>query len=240
MMLKLVGQIKTLRSLPKLSVDLRYSETAENEDFFRRYALGFYKQTQRRHPKFPVVKAMTYGAAIKVLEGDFETYYMSLDGAARRNHKKALRKGYVARRIDFNTHLDDVRAILASAAVRQGREMPERLRKGEISENTNPASNNDIHDYPFYGTLLDDRLVAYTGCFVCGEICMIETIYGHADFQSDGVVPMAIIEGARHVMENYPGVKYYMYGTTYGASDSLRRFKKKFRFMPTKVKWVLG
>ena len=51
---------------------------------------------------------------------------------------------------------------------------------------------------------------------------------------------LVIVEAARDILENYPGVKYYMYGTTYGASETLRRFKRKFRFVPTKVKWVLG
>ncbi len=235
--LKLLQQI---RSLPKLRIDLKCAEAAGNDPFYRDYTEQFYRETQRRHPKFPLVKAMGFGAAIKVLEPDFDAYYMAVEGAARRNHKKALRKGYEARRIDFNSHLDDVREILASAEVRQGRAMPERLLKGEIKQNTNPPSRDPAHDYPFYGTLKDGKLLAYTGCFVCGEICMIETIYGHADFQSDGVVPMAIIEGARDVLSNHPGVKYYMYGTTFGAGEGLQRFKRKFGFLPHRVQWVLG
>jgi hypothetical protein len=69
---------------------------------------------------------------------------------------------------------------------------------------------------------------------------MIEHIYGHAAYQSDGVVPKMIVDTAGYLMECHPAVKYYGYGSYFGASATLRRFKKKFGFMPCRVKWLLG
>lgn len=231
---------RELGSLPSLTINLRYAETQRNEEFFRRYTMDFYRETQRRHRKLPLVKAMTYGVALKVMEDDFDAYFMSLDGSARRNYKKARRNGFEFGKLDYNEKLDEIREILASAEVRQGK-MPEHLLKGEtVAPVRNPVSKTDIHDYPFYGVTREGKVRAYAGCFVCGDLCMIESIYGHAEYQSFGVVPLLIISIAREILEEYPGVRYYGYGTMYGASREMQRFKRKFRFEPAKVKWVLG
>ena len=103
-----------------------------------------------------------------------------------------------------------------------------------------PKSISDIHDYPYFGIFnADNKLVAYASGIVAGELMEVEHIYGHSDFQSDGVVPMLYISIAGYVMEKFPRVKYYCYGTFFGASPSLQRFKKKFKFLPHRVSWVL-
>ncbi len=69
---------------------------------------------------------------------------------------------------------------------------------------------------------------------------MVEQIYGHAKYQADGVVPLLIIGMAQDIMENHERVKFYGYGSFYGAGITMRRFKRKFGFLPKRVTWRLG
>ena len=90
------------------------------------------------------------------------------------------------------------------------------------------------------GVLRDGVLYAYAACLIAGELCAIEQIFGDADRQSDGVVPMLITGIAETLYREHPRVKYYTYDTFFGAGVSLRRFKKKFKFLPHVVQWELG
>ena len=210
-----------------------------NDPFYTSATRKYYQSTQKRHPKFPLIKVDQYGVALVELPGTFDEYFMMLEGAARRNFKKADRKGYCFERIDFNDHIDDVRAIWQSTDVRQGM-MPEYMREGRVQPCTNPPSKTNIHDYPYFGILKDNELVAYAACLVAGELCAIEQIYGHADVQADAVVPMLIISIVGYVLENYPHAKVYTYDNLLGATANMRRFKRKFAFEPYQVRWRLG
>jgi len=225
--------------MPRVSVDLMCRETAANDSFYEDLVRDFHAATRKRHPKFPLVKMDEFGVALADLPKSFDEYFMMIEASARRNFKKAKRKGYKFKRIDYNAFLDDVREIWQSTDVRQGR-MPEKFLKGEVSPSSNPPSRTNTHDYPYFGVVLGDKLVSYAGCVVSGEICMIEQLYGHADHHAEGVVPMLIIGIAGYVIDNFPCVKYYGYENFLGAGRNLRRFKKKFKFLPYHVKWVLG
>ena len=225
--------------MPRVTVDLMLRETAGNDPFYADAVREYHRYTQTRMRKFPLIKHDQYGVALCVLPESFDAYFMSINGAARRNFRKAKRSGYVFDRIDFNAHLNDVRAIWMSTDTRQGR-VPEYIAKGQVKPVTHPPSTSDAHDYPYFGVLKDGKLVAYAGCLVSGELCAIEQIYGHVEHQRDGVVPMTIIGTVEHVLEHYPRAKYYTYDTIFGASETLRRFKRKFGFVPHKVQWVLG
>jgi hypothetical protein len=118
--------------------------------------------------------------------------------------------------------------------------MPKEFFEQPASAIEDPPSRCNVHDYPYFGVIRDGRLYAYASCLVAGEICSIETIYGHAEHLSDGIVPLLIIGIAQYVMQNYPGVKFYGYGGYLGAGESMKRFKAKFDFKPHKVDWILG
>lgn len=233
------GDFLSLIRLPRVDINLNHAETVGNDPFYGRIVREFYETTRRRHPKFPLVKRYEYGVALCTIPKEFEAYFMMIEAAARRNFKKAERNGYVFSKIDFNNHLGDIKEIRQSTDVRQGSVASEIL-NGKVTRCSNPASTTNIHDYPYFGILKDGRLVAYAGCLVAGELCMIEHILGHAARQSDGIVPALIISIARYVMEHYPSVKYYGYGTYFGAGRTMRRFKRKFGFVPHRVKWTLG
>jgi hypothetical protein len=225
--------------LPAATVDLMLRETKGNDPFYERMTRAFYAETRRRHRKFPLLRHWRYGVALCRLPATFDEYIGAIEAAGRRNCKKALRLGYRVERIRHNDHLDGIRAIHASTEVRQG-EMPDELVHGEVKPCSDPPTRTTVHDYPYFGVLQGDKLVAYSGCFVCGEIFMIEQLYGHAAHHADGVVPLLLTEMARYAMTHYPRVKFYANEMYFGAGETMRRFKRKFCFEPYKVTWLLG
>ena len=236
---EMLTDVRSLLALPRLTVDLMHGETAGNDPFYSRTVREFYRAARKRHRKFPLIRAMEYGVAVCVLPRSFDDYLMAIEASARRNFKKAQRLGYGFRRIAYNDFLPDISAVLRSTDIRQGK-VPEQLRRPDMKRCEDPPSRTDIHDYAYFGVLREGHLYAYAGCLVSGEIAMIEQLYGHVARQPDGIVPMLIMEIARHILDCYPRVKYYAYGTYFGAGTTLRRFKTKFAFRPHRIEWTLG
>jgi hypothetical protein len=215
-----------------------HEATASNDPFYGDLVLKFYRDSVARHPKFPLFSRFAHGVATCVLPATHEEYFSRIEAAARRNYKKAARLGYTFSRINYNDWLKDVCAIVRSTDLRQGSMPREFFERAPRPEN-NPPSTTAVHDYPYFGVQRDCTLHAYASCFIAGELCLVEQIFGHAERQADGVVPMLIISIAKHCLEHHPNVKYYAYGTYFGASETLRRFKTKFRFNPYKINWRL-
>lgn len=232
--------VSELHALPHVTINLQCAGTVDNDPFYGRVVREFYRDAMRRHPKFPLIRNLEYGFSLHHMGDGEDEYLRSIESAGRRNYKKSCRLGYHFDRIDFNAYLDDVTAILRSTPVRQGRPMPEHFFTEVVAPVHNPPSRTHLHDYPYFGILRDGHLHAYASCIVAGELCSIESIYGHAEHLADGVVPMLVIEIAKWIKRNHPGVHYYAYGTYYGATETMQRFKRKFDFMPHKACWVLG
>ncbi|MGY3038770.1 hypothetical protein ACVWWQ_000357 [Rhodanobacter sp. TND4EL1] len=235
-----VGSAIEARHLPKLRIDLQLAKTAGNDPFFEHIVRTFYMEAMQRHRKFPLVRQYQYGFCVCTLPADFKDYFGSIESAGRRNYKKSLRLGYTFSRLDYNAYLDDVVAIIRSSDVRQGKAMPEHLQTRVSAGINDPPSRSNRHDYPYYGIFRDGHLYAYASCLIAGELCAIQTIFGHVEHQDDGIVPMLIISLAECVIRDYPHVRYYAYGSYYGATPSMQRFKRKFGFMPHLVRWELG
>ena len=234
---RLLDDIRTMLHMPTVTIGLMTRKAEGNDAFYRDLVNSYYRETRKRHPRFPLVRALSFGMTLCRLPEDADTYFTMIDASARRNVKKAGRLGYRFSVIDFNEHLGEIADIRCSTDERQGR-MPDELLSGKVDPCRNPPSKTDVHDYPYFGVLAGDgKLVAYAGCFVAGEACLVEHILGHAGFQRDGIVPMLVIAMAGYIMEHYPNVKYYGYGTYFGAGESLRRFKRKLGFNPHWVKW---
>jgi hypothetical protein len=226
--------------MPRVSINLMHGATADNDPFFGRIVQQFYTEATRRHPRALVVRQMSHGLALCQFPRTFDEYYMRIEGSARRNHKKAAREGCSVRLINYNEHLEQIGQIMQSTEVRQGRRVPDEYIRGEVPPCTDPLSKNPLHAYPYFGVFSGETLIGYAGCMVAGEYCGIQHILGHAKFLHLGPIPQLIIEMARHVPVNHPAVKYYAYGMYFGANESMRRFKRKFDFLPHRVDWVLG
>jgi hypothetical protein len=237
-LISIVRDLPALLRLPTVTIHLMHEAARMNDPFYLRLVEEFYALTRKRHPKFPLLREMAYGVALCRLPPSQEAYLQAIESSGKRNFKKAQRLGYRFNRIEFNDHLADIAEIHKSANVRQG-PVPDEWLKGRVSSCANPVSRTNTHDYVYFGVLRDDRLVAFAGCFVCGEIAMIENLLGHADCLSDGIVPLLLSGMVGELVGRYPSVRYYAYGTYYGGGVSLRRFKKKFGFEPHRVRWVL-
>ncbi len=233
------NDLLAMRNLPCVTIDLMLRGTNGNDPFFERITQEFYCSSRKRHRKFPLIGVLTHGVALCELPATFDEYFMYIEAAGRRNVKKANRNGYEFQRIDYNAFLKDVGEIRRSTDQRQG-ELSEAFLTEDITACENPESNSAAHDYPYFGVLRDGKLVAYMGVLIAGELAIIEHIYGHAAYQSDGVVPKMIVDTVGYLMGHHPQVKWYGYGSYFGASETLRRFKRKFRFLPYRVKWKLG
>jgi len=214
------------------------SKTAENHEFYRQLVQRFYSQANSRHRRFPLIRNLQYGVALYPLPDRGETYFEAIEASARRNVRKAQRLGYSFKRIDFNEHRAEIGAIHRSAPVRQG-PMPDHMLVGEVKPIADPVSLTAFHDYFYVGVFAQNELRGYGACMVAGELFAITDIYGHAAYQADGVVPLLLVEIVGYARTQYPQARYCMYDKYFGASETLRRFKKKFLFLPYKVDWRL-
>lgn len=239
MLHKVLSDALSLRKLPRVKIDLRYRDTASNDPFYALLVRQFHRESRARHPRYWVIPRFAAGVALIRLPACYETYFSEIEAAGRRNCKKAMRLGYDFQRIDYNCHLSEIAAIRQSKDVRQGR-VSVAFMQAPVSPIENPPSRNRIHDYPYFGVLRDGSLRAYAGCFVCGEACLLEHVFGHGEFEPDGVVPRLYCGIVEYLLANHPEVRYFIYGTYMGASETLRRFKRKFLFQPHNVDWSLG
>ena len=233
-----IGDLRTVRQLPAVRISLMAARAAENDPFYVRLVHSFYRDARRRHPRFPLIRNLQYGAALFPMPAKAEDYLGLIESSARRNIKKAQRLGYTVARIDYNRHRSEIAAIIRSAPVRQG-PMPADLMKGEMPEISDPPSRTPFHDYIYIGVKKDDELRAYCACMVAGELFAVTDIYGHHEYQSDGIIPLLLAELVGYAISHHPQAKYCMYDKYFGASTTLRRFKKKFGFLPHKVDWTL-
>ena len=234
---QLLRDIREASGLPHIRICLMADAAASNDPFFARCVKEQFRDATRRHPKFPLIRNREIGIAVCVLPENHDAYLRSVEGAARRNIKKAQRLGYQFSRIDPNNWLNDLRDIHQSTDVRQGPVSADVL-KGP-SAITDPPSNSNVHDYPYFGIFKGERCVAYASCLVAGEMISIGNIFGHADFMAEGVVPLLISEIVQYTYKAFPAVRYFVYDKYFGAGETARRFKRKFGFLPHRVTWSL-
>jgi hypothetical protein len=211
---------------------------ADNDPFFDRMVRDFHREAVGRHPRFPLIRNLEYGVALFQLPDQPADYLQALEGPARRNIRKAERLGYTFSRIDFNQRRQELSAIIRSTPVRQG-PMARSMMTGEIPPISDPPSHRHEHDYLYAGVSKDGELRAYAACMVAGELFAITDLYGHYAYQPDGVVPLLLTELVKYARAHHPRARYCMYDKYFGASKTLRRFKRKFRFTPHKVQWQL-
>lgn len=236
---QLRADLREARDMPVVTINLMYKRTVHNHDFYRSLTKSWHDEATAPHPRFRVIPALEWGVAVCTLPRTHDDYFMFIEASARRNAKKAERCGYRCAPFTLTEeHVDDVRAIHQSTDVRQGK-VSEAILNGPVNAIDNPPSRTPFHAYPYCGVFLEDKLVAYASSFVAGELATIETIFGHADHHHAGIVPMMMVGMSRILYEDHPSVRYFVYGTYFGASAKLRRFKKKFRFFPHRVHWRL-
>ena len=121
---RMLEDAREMACMPRVTINLMYRETRDNDPFFAKQVLDFHALTRKRHPRMPLIRLWRYGVAVCPLPPAFDDYFMKVEAAARRNYKKAARSGYRFERFRHNDCLKDLTEIHRSTDVRQGR-MPE-------------------------------------------------------------------------------------------------------------------
>jgi len=224
----LLGLIKSVISLEKKSLNLGASEPARK----------IYSDFNARHPKYIVFKRKTIGVALICFDNynkKFDAYYQSINGknSAAYYSRKAINRKYSFTKIDPNRYIDDIYQINVSKTERQGRKMSESylVKKEHYEKHTDGVSAYGILDS-------SGKLVSYAWVFKLGDVAIINSLLGHADFLNDGIMYLMVSEIVRETMAD-PSIQYVMYDTYFGALPGLKMFKDKLGFKPYRVKWMV-
>lgn len=154
---------------------------------------------------------------------------------ARKRVLRAERKGYRFEPIRRHDLVDDVWAINLSSPERQGRPMSDGYQQ-RPSDTPLPAYACDRHAIRTYGVVApSDRLVAYLWMYRAGELALVSSILGHADFLDDGIMYLLFAGALEHEIAAGAGV--VVYNRHDSGTDGLRFFKERCGFEERLVEW---
>jgi hypothetical protein len=188
------------------------------------------------HPRFPLIRCKRWGVALLRLPHSFEDY-LATHKDARKRRNKSIKSGYTFHEIEPVEYLEDILAINNSSPERQGSPV--------LQEYLDPGLVRSFFDQcvgKTYGVFCDDnRLVAYHHATICGDVCVSNRMFGHADHLKHGVMYYLLTESIRscidfRIRQGYPD--WTMYDTTWGASEGMLRFKSRLGYAPHNVKWI--
>ena len=228
---KISSILQEIKKLKKVEIKFcKYTEDTRKK----------YKETYEYFTKLHRLKLFrnkTLGVALIDLNlyKNFDEYSDAIKGKnyALRYVKKAIKKGYLFIEIDRNDYIDDIYEINTSTEQRQGKPMGEGYLQ-KVNSYKNEAN------YRYFGVVnSENRLVAYCNIAFYGEFALIVTLLGHKNYLNDGIMYLMMVEFNKIMFEEYKqkGYKYIMYDTFFGASEGLKRFKKRLKYQPYKVKW---
>jgi hypothetical protein len=168
----------------------------------------------------------TYPASVQKIPIDLSTLR-----TARRRRSRASRLGYEFAEIKRENYSDDIYEINTSTPERQGRPMAAAY---QVRSNYGPLPEYKCprHAVYTYG-ILKGKLYAYLWLYQVGDLVMISSILGHADYQNDDIMYLLVTEAlARH-----EGIGFY--NRHDGGTEGLRYFKEKLGFKPERIAWKL-
>jgi hypothetical protein len=154
---------------------------------------------------------------------------------ARRKRNRAIKAGFVVRKVTPMDHRDGIYAINNSAPVRQNRPMATYLTDlDEVRRFCETSSE-------IYGVFDDEgELRAYAHGILCGEVFVLDRFIGHRDALRQGVMFLLMHEVVtalvkhRQAHGNPRWVQHHLYFVSW---DGARQFKKEAGFGPYRVKW---
>jgi hypothetical protein len=196
-----------------------------------------FESFNKRHPRLKLIRNKCWGVGLLELPAAFPGYLRGKDKQAlRTNRKRSQEAGLFYKRFSAWEFLDDILAINASAAMRQGREMSrEYLERGQLERYF--AGKRDLH-----GVFNPEgRLRAYADVPLCGDVAVLSRLLGHAADLDSGIMYLLISEIVRELIQGQETSGrpcWLMYDTFFGASTGLRYFKERLGFQPYRVRWV--
>lgn len=156
---------------------------------------------------------------------------------ARKRSAMAVRRGYQFRTIRRHEHADDIYAINTSASHRQGRPMSAGYHE-RPTDTPLPAYACPRHAIRTYGVLArEGNLVAYLWMYRAGELALVSSILGHADYLADSIMYL-LFAGALE-QEIHAGAGAIVYNRHDSGTDGLRFYKERCGLEETLVEWLL-
>jgi hypothetical protein len=201
----------------------------------------WYEMLNERHPVFGKYSANTMGLSLIDLTkiNSFSDYEQSIRGkdyvSAKFNRCK--NKGYTFGELDRNKYFEDIFEINNSADMRQGKKM----NKNYVMK-TNWHEPEELTEY--YGVFnKEGKLVSYIHILFANEVVFIFKLLGHDSYLKDNIMYLMIyytIEQIFNRKENsHKNLKYIIYDSFFTNSEGLAFFKRRFRFSPYAVKWLM-
>jgi len=203
----------------------------------KKEAHSIYNSFNKRSSKFLGIKRLTISVAILDMTKyrSFEDYRLTIRGKNSADYykRRCEKKDYSFRLIDMNYYIDEIFDINTSLDERCGKSMS----SAYVNKKTSYDNSNSIA----FGVFKDDKLLAYTELSVYGELVKINRILGHGDFLNDNIMYFLLFNTLEQSFAlKKDGVKYFMYDSFWGNPKGLVLFKKRFKFIPNKVKWELS
>ena len=197
-----------------------------------------YEHFTSPHPRYRVIEAKSWGAALLPVPATLEDYRRgSSQELLRRKRRRALSMGYEVRAFDGPERLAEVMDIHRSAPERQGIPMePAYLDEERVGSYLSRAEGELLGVFA-----RDGRLRAYAHTPLLGDATSLHRIMGHADDLADGIVYLLVSEvvaahAQRRASSGHPD--WLMYDMFWGAKPGMRHFKRRLGFRPYRVKWT--
>jgi len=164
-------------------------------------------------------------------------YRNIIDGKSRNMIRKA-NKYYYYQVFNYNYHLEEIYQINTSLPERQGKPMsPSYLTRPSAIQKPDVLCLTQ-HRYVFIGGFnAESTLKAYCALAIVGEIGILNTIIGHCDSLSHGIMN-GLIDYIVSYLKTSTGVKYLNYLDLINCGPGLKAFKESVGFRSMSCEFV--
>lgn len=216
---------KEVLRTPKLVIDC----------FGDEYARQLWADFNRRHPRIPIFRRKTFGAAMREIPHVDQIMEGPQFATSRRAARKAEKAGYTFRAINPADHFEQIMDVNLSSGERQGRPVN--------SSYTDHEKVKAYHSLPgeWFGVFDKEGILqAYTHAPVFGDAFTFDRLLGNSSLLQDGIMHLLVAETIRAMAVKRDAVgfpKWANYDMLVGAGPGLREFKRRTGFQPRRVKW---
>jgi len=180
----------------------------------------FYGIVTKPHPTIRIIPNKKYLIALMKVED-----YKPLS-KVKYEINKATKRKYYCRIALARNYINDMIEINESTPVRQGRPMTELY--------TNRQLFIERMQYKlFYFAVKDEKVYAYLHLRRSGDIIIVNSVLGHADYLKDGIMYLLFDYMFRTLTKD----RLIMYDSFLGNTTGLNYFKRKLGFKPFNIKW---
>lgn len=219
--------------IPLININLGNSKSKRIKEW--------YQMLNERHPVFGKYSANTIGLSLIDLTNfhSFSDYERSVKGKdyVSVKYSRCKNKGYSFGSIDRNQYINDIFDINNSADTRQGKKMNK-----SYVEKMNRYESEEFTEY--YGVFnKEGKLVSYIHLLFANEVVFIFKLLGHDLYLKDNIMYLMIFDTIELIFKRKAeveyNIKYIIYDSFFTNSEGLAFFKKRFRFSPYAVNWLM-